>query len=136
VFPDLEVMLRRHDLTLGWTNLIKIRTGTFIYVPRLVSMGFLAPRYRSVCPFCALDEEEDAVHFLLRCACWATERQELLRGLSNTQNPLLDIRKAGVLLGGGRDAAGPLHPGILEATALYLCLVIPQRAAMLRGMTP
>ena len=40
----------------------------------------------------------------------------------------------GVLLGGGRDAAGPLH-ATLVAVATYLCTVIPRRAAMLRGMT-
>ena len=84
--------------SLGWLTMVRIRTGTFLFAPRLAAYGNIEDRFRSSCPFCGHEEAGDAVHLMLRCARWDGERQGLLRGPQ--PNPLPDIRTVGVLLGG------------------------------------
>ena len=134
VFPGLLLAVQHSSLAPGWHAMVRIRTGTFPFAPRLAASGHIESRFRSVCPLCEHEEVEDAVHLMLTCGRWDRERQWLLREAQIT-NPPLDIGTVGVLLGGGRDAArSPLHAPLV-ATATFLSAVIRRRAAMLRWMT-
>ena len=133
VFPGLLLAAQHSSLAQGWHAMVRIRTGTFPFAPRLAAIGHIESRFRSACPCCGHDGAEDALHLMLQCPRWDRERQWLLR--ETNSNPPLDIQTVGVLLGGGRDAATSPLQAPLVATATFLCAVIPRRAAVLRLVT-
>ena len=83
--------------TNGQLLLFRMRTGSFLSVLRLAQMGYVSFVYLTMCPFCRMQEPEDAEHILLRCE-FASQRARYffqLSGLNSDQSMI-----ASVLLGG------------------------------------
>ena len=116
----------------GQMYLFRLRTGSFLTVPRLAQMGFVDPVFRLQCPFCLETTPETVDHLLISCSSWDDARAHFLHDLFDLY---LDRASASVLLLGGEIRGEHNNIGhifidgapITLFTIAFLEVIMPQR---------
>ena len=132
-------LLRRLEINmelkpLGVYNLMRLRTGTFMFTNKLTFIGILSHTYKDKCICCKANIKEEIGHILLECNAFKNERDKYLEidpGDRKLAPDKLKNKNLNLLLGGERPASGKMQAEKIVKTIDYLSAIARKRAALI-----
>ena len=130
-----KIEINKRVITTGLNDLLRIRTGTFLFTNRLIQYGKVDRSFYDKCICCKENVREDLKHLFLDCKIFKDERIRYLKLDENLYNGLdppwrsNSVITLSLILGGDCPASGKMPSDRIIDSINFLSVISKKRKA-------